>query len=232
MHTAIAAFIHRFEEEAIRSDSYRTKLGVNEIAFLEHVWGPEFQYRFDGLKAEYPLKDYQGGERFADFVYVRGSLRLLIEVDDFASHAGQITPWKFGDHLLRQNDLTLAGWVVLRFSAFHVNKSPMLCRQQIKQAIGNWWVQSLSGNPFQGASRTAALRDELIEMALRQGGVVKPSEVARALGISRTTAMKWMQRFSEEGLFLPVRSTYKVVGYSLSNEQYPLRGAAGSVSGR
>jgi len=28
------------------------------------------------------LKDFRGGDRFADFTYIRGSFRLLIEADD------------------------------------------------------------------------------------------------------------------------------------------------------
>jgi len=216
VHPAVEAYVRKLEEEAIRKGSYRKKLGPNEIAFLEYVWGPEFDYNFEGLQAEYPLKDYKGGERFADFTYIRGTLRLLIEIDDFTTHARNISPGEFGDHLLRQNDFVLDGWIVLRFSAYHVKKHSMLCRRQLKQAIGGWWVRTQADNPFRGEGRTSAMRGVLTEMALRTGAPLKPAEVARAYKISRSTAMKWLVKFTEEGLFLPEKANKKVIGYRLN----------------
>jgi hypothetical protein len=68
MNLNLLAFIEQFEREAIEKGLYRKQLGRSEIIFLEQVWGPAFQYQFDGLKAEYPFKDAKGGQRFADFV--------------------------------------------------------------------------------------------------------------------------------------------------------------------
>lgn len=218
MHPSIESYIARFEAEALRKGSYRSRIGHNERAFLEQVWGPEFDYKFDGLTAEYPLKDYRGGDRFADFAYVRGSFKLLIEIDDFSSHAKDISPGDFGDHLIRQNDLVLAGWKVLRFSSFHIRKSPMVCRGQLKQAIGDWWVRTQLDNPFRRGDRVATFRNMLIELAYRVDAPLKSSDVSRAFEISRPTAMRWLQRFAAEGVFIPVKGRRKVVGYRLNRE--------------
>lgn len=188
MNLAVESYVRRLEEEAIRKGSYRNKLGPNEIAFLEQVWGPEFDYKFEGLQAEYPMKDYKGGDRFADFTYIRGTLRLLIEIDDFSTHAKNLSPGDFGDHLLRQNDMVLEGWTVLRFTPFQVKKTPMLCRRQVKQAIGGWWVRTQADNPFRGEDRITTLRGILTEMALRIDAPLKPAEVARTYRITRSTA--------------------------------------------
>lgn len=180
--------------------------------------GLEFDYCFDGLHAEYPLKDYKGGDRFADFTYIRGSLKLLIEIDDFSSHAKHISPGEFGDHLLRQNDLILEGWQILRFASFHVRKSPMLCRRQIKQAIGGWWVRTQASNPFRAESRKDTLRSMLTELALRSDAPLKAADVSRTFRISRSTAAKWLNAFAEEGIFTPLASERKrnIVGYRLN----------------
>ena len=216
LHPKVEAFIRKWEEEAAGSGSYRKKLGPNEKAFLELVWGPEFDYRFEGLQPEHPLKDYKGGDRFADFTFVRGSLRLLIEIDDFETHGKAKSSWDFDDHLLRQNDLVLDGWTILRFSTFHVNKMPMVCRRQIKQAIGNWWVTAYGRGPFRKEGRKKEIELSLVELALRtDGGLLKPAHVARDLETSRTTAMKWLKVFADEGLFEPVTATSRVVGYKL-----------------
>jgi len=218
MHSAVAAYVKAMEEEAIRRGSYRHHIGPNETAFLEQVWGPEFDYKFDGLYPEYPLKDYKGGDRFADFTYIRGTLKLLIEIDDYTSHAKQLSPGDFSDHLMRQNDMVIAGWTVLRFSAYQVRKQPMLCRRQLKQAIGNWWVRTQTDNPFRYSDRVALCRSRLLELAMHQQRPLKTSDVARAFHISRPTALIWLRRFVEEGLFVPIQAERKVIGYRLKDK--------------
>lgn len=91
-HPEITKFIDEHEREALLKGSYRKKLGRLELTFLEAVWGPAMGYSFAGLKAEYPLKDLKGGQRFADFVFVRNGMRLMIELDGFTTHARDISP--------------------------------------------------------------------------------------------------------------------------------------------
>jgi very-short-patch-repair endonuclease len=215
MHPAVETHVKAMEAEAVRKGSYRNKLGGNEKAFLEYVWGPEFDYKFEGLTAEYPMKDYKGGDRFADFTYIRGSLKLLIEIDDFSSHAKHLSPGDFADHLMRQNDLVLEGWTILRFTAFQVKKSSMICRRQIKQAIGRWWVRTQTENPFRMEDRALLCRSRLIELALHETRPIRTADVARAFQISRPTALHWLRRFAAEGLLVPIKAKQKVVGYQL-----------------
>jgi hypothetical protein len=61
MHPEIVRFIAKFEEEAVRKGLYRKKLGKYEVLFLELVLGPVFNYDFEGLTAEFPLKDFKDG---------------------------------------------------------------------------------------------------------------------------------------------------------------------------
>lgn len=77
LHPAVAEYIDQFEQAAKQSGQYRKSIGKYERLFLQEVWGPAFQYRFDGLHAEYPFKDFKGGERFVNFVYVRNGIRLV-----------------------------------------------------------------------------------------------------------------------------------------------------------
>jgi very-short-patch-repair endonuclease len=142
MIPSLASFIESFEEEAGRSGRYRVKIGHAEYIFLERVWGPVFQFKFDGLHAEYPFKDSKGGDRFVDFMYEHGGIRLIIEIDGYTTHARNISPGDFEDHLDRQNDLLLSGWFLLRFSARQVEHQSEYCRSKLQQALGNRWVQS------------------------------------------------------------------------------------------
>jgi len=218
MHPLVESYVRKMEAEAAMKGSYRNKIGVNEIEFLEQVWGPEFEYRFEGLTAEFPFKDYQGKSRFADFVYVRGSLKLLVEVDDFTTHANpkHITVAEFSDHQSRQNDLILAGWIILRFTTYQIKHFSMVCRRQLKQAIGMWWVNTQAENPYQGENRANMYRSRLIQLAIRENRPIRTSDVARTLQISRTAAKHWLDRFTEEGIFTPIEGTRKITGYQLN----------------
>src|SRR5665647_664457 len=146
MHPDVVRFIVNFEEEAVRKGLYRKKLGKYEVIFLELVIGPVLNYDFEGLSAEFPLKDFKGGDRFVDFIYIKNGMRFVFEIDGFTTHARDISPGEFDDHLFRQNELILSGWFLLRFSANQVERRAEQCQKQIFHAIGHWWSLSHSTN--------------------------------------------------------------------------------------
>jgi hypothetical protein len=209
-------FIEQFEREAAHGGLYRRNLGKAELSFLENVWGPSFQYHYEGLKAEYPLKDFKGGQRFADFVYVKDGMKLLLEIDGFTTHARDISPGEFDDHLMRQNDLILSGWLVLRFSANQVEKRPHICQRQLKQAFGHWWSMSLSSLPADESGVWHLRKAALVQMAVRNRDVLKPADVAKQFNVSGRTAAIWLRRFEQEGLFTAVSGKSRVTAYALT----------------
>lgn len=215
MHPEVTKFIKAFEEKALRIGQYRKTLGKYEIFFLQYVWGPVFQYNFDGLSAEYPLKDFKGGDRFIDFVYTRGGIRLIIEIDGFTTHARDISPGEFSDHLMRQNDLVLAGWLILRFSNDQVEKRAVICQRQIMQAIGHWWTLSHGASSSTEMEVWALRKRLLIQYAIRQEGIIRCIDVAREFNIVNRTAHSWLTRFVKEGILADVRPNKRTVGYRL-----------------
>ncbi|WP_199622724.1 hypothetical protein [Paenibacillus alkalitolerans] len=64
---------------------------------------------------------------------------MKVELDGYTTHAKEISPAEFDDHLERQNDMLLNGWYLLRFSANMVFNKPHICRRQIMQALGRWY---------------------------------------------------------------------------------------------
>lgn len=102
MDANVLKFIEKFEREATQKGQHRSKLGKYELLFLQEVWGPAFQFNYDGLQAEFPFKDLKGGPRFADFVYIKKRIKLLFEIDGFTTHARDISLVDFDDHLFRQ----------------------------------------------------------------------------------------------------------------------------------
>ncbi|WP_127583413.1 DUF559 domain-containing protein [Paenibacillus koleovorans] len=218
-HPNLTQFIEEFEREARMKGHYRATLGEMELAFLNQVWGPEFQYNFSGLHAEYPFKDYKGGQRFADFVYVRSGIRLLMEIDGFTTHARNLVPSEFDDHLSRQNDLILSGWLVLRFSANQVQRHPQECKRVIKQAIGHWWSLTHAVVPAKDADVWAFRRQHLVHLAIRHRGNITPKHVASEFDITNEAAVKWLKRYRDEGTFTGNGEGQRVRSYRLSSYQ-------------
>lgn len=215
MRPEVAEFIERFELRARQSGQHRSKVGKSEIAFLENVWGPAFNYDFSGLEPEYLLKDFANGNRYADFVYIKNGIRLLIEIDGFHTHARDVTIKEFDDHLLRQNDLIMQGWIVLRFSPNLVEKHPMLCQSRIIQAIGYWWAQ-VNKNIALLDTEVWTYRKKLVsDLASRYNGVIRTSDIASYFNITNRTALKWANRFVSDGLLIPIQPNKRVIGYQI-----------------
>src|SRR5690606_307717 len=120
---------------------------------------------------------------------VRGGLQLIIEIDGFTTHARNISYQEFDDHLARQNDLVLSGWVLLRFSANQVEHHPKLCSSMITQAIGHWWSLAHGGLSEQGGGVWSIRKRLVIELALRHDGRICSKDVVAAFKISPRTAL-------------------------------------------
>ncbi|GLX67622.1 DUF559 domain-containing protein [Paenibacillus glycanilyticus] len=217
MRYELVRYIESFEHEAAVNGHYRGKLGKMELMFLEQVWGPAFQFQYEGLKAEHPFRDFKGGQRFVDFVYVRNGVRLAIEIDGFTTHARDLTPGEFNDHLERQNDLILSGWLVLRFSAWQVEHQAERCQRTIMQAIGYWWSRNYgvdSGNQNQLHEIKKSL---IMQIALRHDGKVKPDDVARQFQVTSRTAVNWLHKLRDEGILECDSTAKRVSVYRLAN---------------
>ena len=83
------------------------------------------------LYPEFEVKDFRDGTRYIDFAYIRQGLKLAIEIDGYTTHASQISRTQFSDGLIRQNDLMIDGWKILRFSYDDVKDRPRMCEQII-----------------------------------------------------------------------------------------------------
>ncbi|WP_068606258.1 helix-turn-helix domain-containing protein [Paenibacillus swuensis] len=215
MNQAVQEYIDRFEHQAARLGHYRNKLGKAEVAFLEHVWGPVRDYNFAGLVAEFPFKDAKNGDRFADFIFVKGGIRLLIEVDGFPTHAKNISPGDFEDHLIKQNDMMLSGWIIIRFSASQVVRNSLFCQKYISQAIGYSWSAAYGDLDRDALQIWQTRRKGMIRLAQRQDGFLRTGQVAQEFGITIRTANNWLKRYVSDGTFTPHNPAQRVTIYRL-----------------
>ncbi|WP_342773073.1 DUF559 domain-containing protein [Paenibacillus flagellatus] len=109
----------------VRSGERKRRLdeghGHAEKRFAETVWWPAFE-TFDHFHPKYEISDFKDGTRFLDFAYLRGTVRICVEIDGYGSHQRDIDRRKFSDERTRQNHLVIDGWKVIRFSYDDVRK--------------------------------------------------------------------------------------------------------------
>ncbi|GEM_PF-6936853 len=117
----------------------RHSSGMNEAErlFVQAVFHPVLGERgLDFLKPQSPFTDSQEKHRRIDFAVETDFRKYAIEIDGYTYHAeGQVTREKFSDDLLRENDLKIAGWFVLRFAYDALVQNPEACMDQLRRAI-------------------------------------------------------------------------------------------------
>ncbi|MBQ4133348.1 MAG: DUF559 domain-containing protein [Desulfovibrionaceae bacterium] len=89
----------------------------------------------EAIHGQYQFKLPYSGSRRADFaIKMPGGQRIVVELDGYTYHAKEVDKNKFNINLLRQNELTLEGWTVLRFSFDQMKENSGQCREILKQA--------------------------------------------------------------------------------------------------
>lgn len=215
MHPEVRKYVESIEEKFQRS-GINTRLNEIECMFLDQVFGPEFSFNFNGLYAQFRVKDYKGGNRYLDFYYESGDIRIIIEIDGYKYHADGLTAQQFDDHQERQNDLVLSGrWILVRFTANMVMKKPMLCRRQLVQAVGKCLIVAHHCQISTVDHLWAKRKAEIVSLAV-QYGIIKVPHVAQRFGVTRKTAYLWLQKLAHDGSLLPHRPTNRrITGYSV-----------------
>lgn len=185
--------------------------GHAERAFLEFVWHPAFGH-FDCLLPEFEVRDFKDGCRYVDFAYIRGGFRLAIEIDGFGPHWKEITREQFADQWVRQNDLIIDGWKVLRFAYDDIVHRPRRCQQAIHQLLGRWLGE------YEEAAQTSLSLEEKEILRIAIGAAAKPltpSMVAKGLGIGNEYAIKLLKGLIKKGVLAPAGGSARIRAYRL-----------------
>jgi len=94
----------------------------------------ENSYQF--IYPQYVFQEESGKTRRIDFAIVSQNSKIAIELDGYTYHAeGIVTPDKFSDDLQRQNELSLAGWTIIRFSWRDVVRNPEKCKDILRRTV-------------------------------------------------------------------------------------------------
>jgi very-short-patch-repair endonuclease len=173
---------------------------AGEKAFLEKVWWPAVGH-FEGLSAEYELRDFKDGVRFLDFAYLCGSNKACFEVDGYGPHWRDISRRQFADQWLRQNHLVLDGWKVLRFAYDDVTDRPRHCQQMIQQLLGTASAGRRDGDGAR-AEFTSLEREILRFIRQQKDAHITAAIVSREFRVSKVTAYRVLKGLLEKNCLI------------------------------
>lgn len=188
-------------------------LGFAEVAFLKKVWWP-IHGHFQHLHPEYEVIDYSGGTRYIDFAYLRGTIKLAIEVDGFSTHAQNLDRAKFAYRLHRQNLLTVNHWDILRFSFDDIDSHPHRCQRTIQQYIGSRFAANLYNSAE--TPRASAVEREIVRLARSLPGPIAPKHIGEHLDLERTTVYSYLRKMVAKGWLVPASGTKRIRTYALT----------------
>jgi hypothetical protein len=115
--------------------------------------------------------------------------------------------------------MVLCGWLLLRFSNNQVEKRPLICLRQLKQAIGHWWIITTyaGGSNNRPDDIWCHRRQLFIQAALRRSGKLRPAELAAEFQVSNRSAALWLKWFVEDGTFSPPPEGKRANVYALTH---------------
>lgn len=142
-----------------------------EKEMLRHIWWAAFG-NFDNLHPEYEITDFFQGQRFLDYVFIRGPIRIVFEIDGYGPHLRDISRRQFCDQWVRQMHLINDNWIVVRIGFDDVKERPRLWIGLLQQMLGR-----LFGNPEQHLTLLDFMEKEVIRFAMRVDRPIKLKEL-------------------------------------------------------
>jgi superfamily II DNA or RNA helicase len=117
----------------------RSKMNEIEEEFVRSIFYPYAGERgLDYLQVQTPFEDSQAKKRKLDFTIRTDRYSYCIEIDGYTYHAEgalRVSEDYFDDLLVKQNDLILCGWKLIRFSYNQIRKNPVLCIDTLRRAF-------------------------------------------------------------------------------------------------
>jgi hypothetical protein len=182
-----------------------------EQLFLRNVWWP-LQGNFNELHPEYEVLDWRGRSYFADFAWLSGLVKLLIEIKGFATHVRDMDRQKHSNEVNRETFLHAMGYQVVCFAFDDVKERPELCITLLRMVLSRYLSHPAP------VSRALLAEKEIIRLGIRLAQPIRPKDVELHLDVDHKTAVVMLQKLCAKGWLLPCygRSSKRVVRYELA----------------
>lgn len=183
-----------------------------EILFLRNVWWP-LRGDFSKLHPEYEVTDWRGRSYFADFAWLPGYLKLLIEIKGYASHVRDMDRQKYCNELNRETFLFAMGYHVVSFAYDDVEQRPELCMTLLRMILGRYQT---AVPPVQ---RIQLMEQEVTRLTIQLARPVRPQDIKQHFDINYKTAVRILRSLTEKCWLLPAGDgqQQRIVRYELAH---------------
>ncbi|WP_018757639.1 DUF559 domain-containing protein [Paenibacillus terrigena] len=170
-----------------------------EELFVRYVWWPVVG-SFAQLHPEYEVADWRGRSYFADFAWITGDLRLIIEIKGYGPHVRDMDRKRYCHELNRDTFLQAMGYRIISFAYDDVADRPELCITLLRMVMSRY--HSI------GESDGLASRDEreAMRLAYQMAQPLRPKDIETHLCLGHRTAVRLLQELCTKGYLTPIHS--------------------------
>ncbi|WP_310829935.1 DUF559 domain-containing protein [Paenibacillus pedocola] len=169
-----------------------------EALFLQNVWWP-LRGDFCDLHPEYEVLDWRGRSYFADFAFLPGTIRLLLEIKGYAAHVKDMDRQRYSNELNRETFLCAMGYQVISFAYDDVEQRPDLCITLLRMVLSRYMAAVVPVEKLLLGER------EIMRFVMRQSGSVRPQDVSEYFSIDAKTARQILYKLCDKGWLNPVK---------------------------
>lgn len=184
-----------------------------ELLFTRNIWWV-LRGNFLHLHPEYEVLDWRGRSYFADFAWLPGFIKLLIEIKGFASHVRDMDRQKFCNELNRETFLHAMGYQVISFAYDDVEKRPELCINLLRMVLSRYMPER------KPSSQALLAEKEIIRLAIMLARPIRPKDVAEHFEVDHRTAILKLKKLTEKGWLTPAFGSTgeRIVRYELARD--------------
>ncbi|MNC37876.1 hypothetical protein D3C75_864590 [compost metagenome] len=190
---------HKRRRTGERLDRLERGHGHGERMFVERVWWPIFGH-LDDLPPEYEVSDWRGRPYFVDMVWKPGQVKFAIEIKGYGPHVQHTDRTRYRQELNRETYLKIAGYRVVAVPYDDLESTPELTISLFKSLLTPCLLQNEDGE----RSQYTRMEKDILRMAARSNGLIRPVDLVNELGVDLKTIRKYMASLCEKGKFRPV----------------------------
>ncbi len=153
------------------------------------------------LHPEYKVTDWRGRPYFVDFVWKVGSVQFAFEVKGYGPHVQNTDRTRYRQELNREIFLQIAGFRVIAIPYDDLELSPELTISLLRSLLMPFLALRTEEN-----DEYSRLEREILQIAVRSNGFIRPVNLVNELGIDPRTVRKCMMLLCEKGKFIPIVS--------------------------
>lgn len=184
-----------------------------EVLFLRNVWWP-LRGNFQHLHPEFEVLDWKGYPYYANFAWLPGYIKLIIEIKGYNSHIRNMDRTKFCNELNRETFLFAMGFHIISFAYDDVERRPELCRNLLRMVLSKYLHAPDS------ISVPILAEKEVIRLAIQSARPLRPIEIRQHLSMDYRTTNRILSNLCAKGWLRRIYGPHgqRVMKYELVKE--------------